>query len=94
MAVKVRIPFAIQSLFDGATEVEAEGRTVREIIDDLERRYPGVKQRLCDDDGELRRFVNIFVNDQDIRSLKGLETELSEKDEIAIIPAIAGGVVR
>lgn len=91
MAVKVRIPFPIQSLLGGATEVEAEGKTVREIIEDLDRRYPGVKQRLCEEDGELRRFVNIFVNDQDIRSLKGLDTELSESDEIAIIPAIAGG---
>lgn len=92
MPVKVRIPFAIQSLFGGATEVEAEGKTVREVIDNLERRFPGVKQRLCDEDGELRRFVNIFVNDQDVRSLKGLDTELSEGDEIAIIPAIAGGI--
>ncbi len=91
MAVRVRVPFAIKSLFGGASEVEAEGKTVQELIENLERQYPGVKQRLCDENGELRRFVNIFVNDQDIRSLKGLDTELRESDEVAIIPAIAGG---
>jgi len=71
--------------------VEAEGKTVRELIDDLERRYAGMKARLCDENGEVRRFVNIFVNDEDIRFLKGLDTELKEGDEVSIIPAIAGG---
>lgn len=91
MAVRVRIPAPLQSLVGGATEVEAQGKTVREVIDDLERRYPGIKARLCDDSGELRRFVNIFVNDQDIRFQQGLDTELKDNDEVSIIPAIAGG---
>jgi molybdopterin synthase sulfur carrier subunit len=64
---------------------------VRELIEDLERRYAGIKARLCDESGEVRRFVNIFVNDEDIRFLQGLDTELKEGDEVSIIPAIAGG---
>lgn len=91
MAVKVRIPAPLQSLTGGATEVEVQGRTVREVIDALERNYTGIKARLCDENGELRRFVNVFVNDQDIRFLQGLDTELGENDEVSIIPAIAGG---
>jgi molybdopterin synthase sulfur carrier subunit len=91
MAVKVRIPAPLQSLTGGAAEVEVEGKTVREVIDALERNYAGIKARLCDENGELRRFVNVFVNDQDIRFLKGLDTELKDNDEVSIIPAIAGG---
>ncbi len=91
MAVKVRIPAPLQSLTGGAAEVEAQGRTVREVIEDLERKYHGIKARLCDDAGELRRFVNIYVNDQDIRFQQGLDTELKDNDEVSIIPAIAGG---
>ncbi len=91
MAVKVRIPTPLQSLTGGAAEVTAEGKTVREIIDDLERRYAGIKTRLCEENGEVRRFVNIFVNDEDIRFLNGLETEVKEGDELSVIPAIAGG---
>jgi molybdopterin synthase sulfur carrier subunit len=64
---------------------------VRELIDDLERRYAGIKARLCEESGEVRRFVNIFVNDEDIRFLNGLDTELKDGDEVSIIPAIAGG---
>jgi molybdopterin synthase sulfur carrier subunit len=91
MPVKVRIPTPLQSLTGGAAEVEAEGKTVRELIEDLERRYAGIRARLCDESGEVRRFVNIFVNDEDIRFLQGLDTELKEGDEVSIIPAIAGG---
>lgn len=91
MAIKVRIPTPLQSLTGGIAEVEAEGKTVRELIDDLERRYSGIKARLCDESGELRRFVNIFVNDEDIRFLQGLDTEIKEGDEVSIVPAIAGG---
>lgn len=91
MAVKVRIPTPLQNLTGGAAEVIAEGKTVRELIEDLERRYAGMKARLCDENGEIRRFVNIFVNEEDIRFLKGLDTELKEGDEVSIIPAIAGG---
>ncbi len=91
MAVKVRVPTPLQSLTGGAAEVIAEGRTVRELIDDLEHRYAGIKARLCEESGEVRRFVNIFVNDEDIRFLNGLDTELKDGDEVSIIPAIAGG---
>ncbi len=91
MPVKVRIPTPLQGLTNGAAEVDAEGKTVRELIEDLEQRYTGIKARLCDESGELRRFVNIFVNDEDIRFLQGLDTELKEGDEVSIVPAIAGG---
>ncbi len=91
MAVKVRVPTPLQPLTGGAPEVLAEGKTVREVIDDLERKYAGIKARLCDENGELRRFVNIFVNDEDVRFLQGLDTEVKEGDELSIVPAIAGG---
>lgn len=91
MQVKVRIPTPLQGLTGGAAEVTAEGKTVRDLIEDLERKYSGIKARLCDENGEVRRFVNIFVNDEDIRFLNGLDTELKEGDEVSIIPAIAGG---
>ncbi len=91
MAVKVRVPTPLQTLTGGAPEVVAEGKTVREVIEDLERQYAGIKTRLCDENGELRRFVNIFVNDEDIRFLQGLDTEVKEGDELSIVPAIAGG---
>ncbi|MEZ8221378.1 molybdopterin synthase sulfur carrier subunit [Candidatus Fervidibacteria bacterium JGI MDM2 JNZ-1-D12] len=89
--VKVRIPAPLQSLTGGATEVEVQGKILREVIDALEQNYAGIKARLCDESGELRRFVNVFVNDQDVRFLQGLDTELKDNDEISIIPAIAGG---
>ncbi|GBD00273.1 Sulfur carrier protein CysO [bacterium HR17] len=91
MPIKVRIPTPLQNLTGGAAEVIAEGKTVREVIDDLDRKYAGIKTRLCEESGEVRRFVNIFVNDEDIRFLQGLDTALKEGDEVSIIPAIAGG---
>jgi molybdopterin synthase sulfur carrier subunit len=90
MAVKVRIPTPLRTLTGGKDEVEAKGATVREIIDDLERKYPGMKDRLCDDKG-VRRFVNIYQNEEDIRFLDSLETAVKEGDSISIVPAIAGG---
>lgn len=91
MAVKVRIPTPLLSLTGGKKEVEAEGATLKELIEDLERRYPGLKERLCDEEGNLRRFINFFVNDEDIRFLQGEETPLKEGDVVSIVPAIAGG---
>lgn len=91
MAVKVRIPTPLLSLTGGKKEVEAEGRTLRELIEDLERKYPGLKERLCDEEGNLRRFINFFINDEDIRFLQGEETPLKDGDVVSIVPAIAGG---
>jgi molybdopterin synthase sulfur carrier subunit len=91
MAVKVRIPTPLLSLTGGKKEVTAEGATLKELVEDLERRYPGLKERLCDEDGNLRRFINFFVNDEDIRFLQGEETPLKEGDVVSIVPAIAGG---
>lgn len=79
------------SLTGGKKEVEAEGATLKELIEDLERRYPGLKERLCDEEGNLRRFINFFVNDEDIRFLQGEETPLKDGDVVSIVPAIAGG---
>jgi molybdopterin synthase sulfur carrier subunit len=90
MAVKVRIPTPLRTLTTGKDEVEAKGTTVREIIDDLERKYPGLRERLCDDKG-VRRFVNIYQNEEDIRFLDSLETVVKDGDSISIVPAIAGG---
>ena len=90
MAIIVRIPTALRTLTGGSDEVSAEGATVGAVIDDLEANHPGIKDRLIDDKG-VRRFVNIFANDEDIRFLDNLETELKEGDAVQIIPAIAGG---
>lgn len=91
MGVKVRIPTPLRKLTDGKGEVEGAGKTVSELLDDLEGRYPGIKERLCDESGNLRRFVNIYINEEDIRFMQGKETALSDGDEVSIIPAIAGG---
>jgi molybdopterin synthase sulfur carrier subunit len=91
MAVKVRIPTPLRQLTGGQRVVEVEGRTLAEVIDALERRFPGIKERLIDGDGRLHRFVNVFVNEQDARLLDGLETVLPEVAEVSIIPAMAGG---
>jgi molybdopterin synthase sulfur carrier subunit len=91
MAVTVRVPTPLQRLTKGQGEVQCEGQTISELLSDLERRYPGVRERICDEQGKLRRFVNVFVNEEDIRFLQGDQTALKEGDEVSIIPAIAGG---
>jgi molybdopterin synthase sulfur carrier subunit len=91
MAIKVRIPTPLRKLTNGADEIMAEGSNVAEIIEDIEKKYPGIKERICEPDGNLRRFVNIYLNDEDIRFKNNLETTLTENDELSIIPAIAGG---
>jgi molybdopterin converting factor small subunit len=88
--VTVRIPTPLRTLTAGADEVKAEGATVALVIEDLERRHPGVRDRLLDEKG-VRRFVNVFVGDEDIRFLEGLQTPLKNGEQISIIPAIAGG---
>ena len=92
MAVRVLIPTPLQRLTDNEAEVVVEGSDVRELIGKLEVKFPGVKARLCDENGTLRRFVNIYINEEDIRFLKGEATPLRDGDEVSIVPAIAGGV--
>lgn len=89
--VTVRVPTALRKLTQNAEEVRVEGKTVGEVIGALERAHPGMKERLCDEKGQLRRFVNIFVRDEDVRFQKNLDTEVRDGDEISIVPAIAGG---
>ncbi len=89
--IKVRIPTPLRPLTKGQGEVEATAATITEMIETLNSAHPGLKDRLCDDKGELRRFVNIYVNEEDIRFLKGKETSLKDGDEVSIVPAIAGG---
>ncbi len=91
MAIIVRIPTPLQKLTADKAEVTAAGATVQEILQDLDRQYPGLKERLCDPNGRLRRFVNIYVNEEDIRFLKQESTPIKDGDELSIIPAIAGG---
>lgn len=93
MAVKVRIPTPLRKITNGADEVTADGPTIKAVIEDLERKYPGLKERICESDGKVRRFVNIYLNDEDIRFKKNVDTELKENDELSIIPAIAGGLL-
>lgn len=90
MAVTVRIPTPLRTLTGGADEVPADGGTVAEVIENLEANHPGMKDRLCDDKG-VRRFVNLYANDEDIRFLDNLETTLKDGDTLSIVPAIAGG---
>lgn len=92
MAVKVRIPTPLRKLTNGSDEVVVDGSNVAELIENLEKSYPGLKERICEPDGKLRRFVNLYLNDEDIRFKKNMETELKENDELSIIPAIAGGL--
>jgi molybdopterin synthase sulfur carrier subunit len=89
--IKVRIPTPLRPLTRGQGEVETNGANVAQMIENLEAAHPGVKGRLCDEKGELRRFVNVYVNEEDIRFLKGKETALKDGDEVSIVPAIAGG---
>ncbi len=91
MSITVRIPTPLQKLTGERAEIPASGGTISELLQDLERQYPGFKDRLCDTQGRLRRFVNIYVNEEDIRFLKQEDTPLKDGDEVSIIPAIAGG---
>jgi molybdopterin synthase sulfur carrier subunit len=91
MPVHVRIPTPLRSITKGSSEVQAKGDTVMDLVTDLERQFPGLRDRLLDDGGELRRFVNIYVNEEDIRFLQGKATTLKDGDHVSIVPAIAGG---
>jgi molybdopterin synthase sulfur carrier subunit len=91
MSVTVRIPTPLRKLTGGSDEVAVEAGNVGELIDNLEAAYAGLKERLCDEAGEIRRFVNVYVNDEDVRFLEGRATALKDGDEVSIVPAIAGG---
>ena len=91
MAIKVRIPTPLQKLTGQKGEVEVSAANVKELVGALEKKYPGIKDRICDETGKIRRFVNIYLNEEDIRFLKQEETQLKDGDEISIVPAIAGG---
>ena len=91
MSITVRIPTPLRKLTGGADEVAVDGSNVGELIDNLEAAHAGLKERLCDDAGEIRRFVNVYVNDEDVRFLDGRNTALKDGDEVSIVPAIAGG---
>ena len=93
MAVEVRIPTVFQKITGGSKSVESSGGTVAEVLDHLDRDYPGFKDRLTNEDGEIHRFVNIYVNNEDIRYLNHLDTALVEGDVVTILPAVAGGAV-
>ena len=91
MAITVRIPTPLRRVTDGQDKVNTEGATVREIIDSMENQFPGIKERLCDENGDLRNFVNVFVNGEDVRFLEGIDSAAGDGDEISIVPAVAGG---
>ncbi len=91
MASKVRIPTPLRKLTQGQQEVPADGKTIGEVLKNLENQYPGIKERICDETGSVRRFVNVYINEEDIRFLKNLESAVKDGDEISIVPAIAGG---
>lgn len=88
---QVRIPTPLRRYTGGAHAVEASGETVGAVLQDLEARYPGIRERICDERGQVRRFVNLFVNGEDIRFLANLDTPVRAGDELSIVPAIAGG---
>jgi molybdopterin synthase sulfur carrier subunit len=91
MAIEVKIPTILRTYTGGAKSVEAKGDTLSALIDDLDSSHPGLKGRLITDDGALHRFVNVYVNDEDVRFTGSLETALSDGDAVTILPAVAGG---
>jgi molybdopterin synthase sulfur carrier subunit len=90
MAIEVRIPTILRTYTDGARAVEASGGTLRAVIVDLEANHPGIQERIVDEAG-LRRFVNVYLNDEDVRFLDGIDTAVSDGDVVTVLPAVAGG---
>jgi len=88
---KILIPQPLRSITNDTSIVSTDAATLADAVDGLEQQYPGIKERICDEQGEIRRFVNIYVNGEDVRFLEGLSTPLKESDEISIVPAVAGG---
>ncbi len=91
MSITVRVPTPLQKLTQNQAEVKANGANVRELIEDLEKNFPGIKERICDETGKVRRFIHIYVNEEDVRFLQQEATPLKDGDEVSMIPAIAGG---
>ena len=91
MSVSVRIPTILRTYTGGDSEVSAEGATLSEVLENLDASYPGIKGRILDDQGSIRRFVNVYLNDEDVRFLGGLETSVKDGDNVTVLPAVAGG---
>lgn len=91
MSASVRVPTILRSYTNDAREVTAQGSTLQEVFDDLEANHPGIRARILDDSGKVRRFINVYVGDEDVRFEKGLDTEISDGTQVSIIPAVAGG---
>ena len=91
MPVTVRIPTPLRTLTKGADEVKVEGKNIQDVVESLEANYKGIKERICDNDGQIRRFINFYLNDEDIRFMSNLNTPVKDGDYISIVPAIAGG---
>ena len=92
MSVRVRVPTPLRKFTQGSDEVDASANTISAMFDDLERNHPGIKERVVDESGKVRRFVNVYVNGDDIRFLMNVDTALKDGDNISIVPAIAGGM--
>ena len=92
MAVTVRIPTPLRKLTANQSEIEIDGETVESLIGNMEASYPGIKDRICDESGKVRRFINIYINEEDIRFMDGTDTAVKAGDRISIVPAIAGGL--
>jgi sulfur-carrier protein len=91
MAIRVRVPTPLRRFTGGVDEVSASGASIKAVIEDLEQRHPGIRARLLDESGEIRRFVNIYLNGDDVRFLDQLNSKVKDGDDISIVPAIAGG---
>lgn len=91
MSIVVRIPTPLRRLTNGQDKVDVEGDSLGGVIDAMNEQHPGIRERICDDEGQLRNFVNVYVNGEDVRFLQGMETPMSAGDEVSVVPAVAGG---
>ena len=91
MSIVVRIPTPLRRLTNGQDKVDVEGDSLGGVIDAMNEQYPGIRERICDDQGQLRNFVNVYINGEDVRFLQGLETATADGDEVSVVPAVAGG---
>ncbi len=91
MSIVVRIPTPLRRLTNGQDRVDVEGENLSSVIDAMNEQYPGLRDRICDDQGQLRNFVNVYVNGEDVRFLQGLDTPTTAGDEVSVVPAVAGG---